>query len=233
MVDQSTRKRCTLCKAELPLAAFYKRAASADGRQPRCKSCELKRKRERRSLPPEQRDGDNLRLQRIAANRAVVIKACTGCGETKPIDAYRVSSDGSLGGRAAKCKACEKAWHAEHYRKNRERIRARNSAYMEANKEPMRARARLWAMKNREAIVAKNARRRARAEQVGEVDLDALWTGFCGLCGESIPLVALWPHPLSASVDHIVPLALGGLHAQSNLQWAHLFCNWSKGSRPS
>jgi len=53
------------------------------------------------------------------------------------------------------------------------------------------------------------------------------WT--CQLCGESIARELRWPHPLSASVDHITPRADGGPHAQRNLRAAHLRCNARRG----
>jgi len=34
--------------------------------------------------------------------------------------------------------------------------------------------------------------------------------------------------PLSASIDHIIPVALGGTHTRSNVQITHLFCNLHK-----
>lgn len=54
---------------------------------------------------------------------------------------------------------------------------------------------------------------------------------ICGICGD--PLTdARYPHPLSTTVDHIVPLALGGEpYALSNLRAAHWRCNARKGKR--
>lgn len=37
--------------------------------------------------------------------------------------------------------------------------------------------------------------------------------------------------PMSASVDHIVPLSRGGEHSMANVQCAHLSCNSSKGDQ--
>lgn len=42
------------------------------------------------------------------------------------------------------------------------------------------------------------------------------------------PTERLLRRPLSASVDHIVPMAAGGTDDRSNLQIAHLFCNLHK-----
>lgn len=55
------------------------------------------------------------------------------------------------------------------------------------------------------------------------------WT--CGLCNEPIDAGLAFPDRWSASIDHIVPLALGGTHTLANLQAAHLTCNASKGAR--
>lgn len=53
----------------------------------------------------------------------------------------------------------------------------------------------------------------------------------CRLCGQKIDKRLRHPHPMSASIDHIVPLALGGRDAPDNVQAAHLSCNAAKGTR--
>ncbi|KNX39497.1 hypothetical protein VV01_14575 [Luteipulveratus halotolerans] len=56
--------------------------------------------------------------------------------------------------------------------------------------------------------------------------------GFkCGLCGRRVAMDLVWPHPMSPSLDHVVPLSEGGDHAPANVQLAHLRCNVSKGAR--
>lgn len=52
----------------------------------------------------------------------------------------------------------------------------------------------------------------------------------CQLCGKKVSPTRAYPHPHSASLDHILPLALGGTHEDSNLQLAHLYCNVTKGA---
>ena len=39
-----------------------------------------------------------------------------------------------------------------------------------------------------------------------------------------------YPHPHSATLDHIVPLAAGGAHSYANVQCAHFICNSVKGA---
>lgn len=53
----------------------------------------------------------------------------------------------------------------------------------------------------------------------------------CGLCREAIDPELHHPDPRSASIDHVLPRALGGLDVESNLQIAHLVCNERKGKR--
>lgn len=52
------------------------------------------------------------------------------------------------------------------------------------------------------------------------------WT--CGICGERVDQRVKYPDPMSASVDHIVPISCGGGHVWSNVQCSHLGCNSSK-----
>ena len=69
--------------------------------------------------------------------------------------------------------------------------------------------------------------RRARARAIrASVD------GCCAICGRPVDLQLQWPHPGSASVDHVIPVSRGGhLTAQENLALVHLQCNMRKGNR--
>lgn len=55
--------------------------------------------------------------------------------------------------------------------------------------------------------------------------------GTCQLCGGRVSTGKRWPDPASPSIDHIVPVSLGGVHEKANTQLAHLGCNMSKGNR--
>jgi len=56
---------------------------------------------------------------------------------------------------------------------------------------------------------------------------------ICQICGEKINKTYYYPHPKSASVDHIIPVSLGGPDELYNMQAAHLICNIMKGNNPS
>ena len=55
----------------------------------------------------------------------------------------------------------------------------------------------------------------------------------CGLCFGIIDSALEYPHDMSASIDHIVPMSLGGSNIPDNVQAAHLVCNRSKNNRES
>jgi len=55
--------------------------------------------------------------------------------------------------------------------------------------------------------------------------------GICQICGKPIDLKYKSPHPMSLTIDHIIPLSLGGTHEPKNVQIAHMICNSTKGNR--
>jgi DNA-directed RNA polymerase subunit RPC12/RpoP len=75
-------------------------------------------------------------------------------------------------------------------------------------------------------------RARNRAAYVAPVLMDDIVTRdqhACQLCGKRVLAKHKYPHPLSASLDHILPIAAGGTHEPKNVQLAHLRCNLAKG----
>lgn len=154
-------------------------------------------------------------------------RKCSDCGEIKPITDY-VKDPSKSGGRGYRCKPCRKIRNANRREQNRE--------YQAAN----RGRRREWKKARRKTQVgldehwAENAKRRARAAGAPVVELVKRQEVFerdgwiCQLCG--LPtLRETGHHPMSASVDHIIPLAEGGDHTYDNCVTAHLACNnWEK-----
>lgn len=59
---------------------------------------------------------------------------------------------------------------------------------------------------------------------------------ICGICGQPVDMSLKYPHPMSATIDHIIPVnGPGGLkgHPSSidNLQLAHFSCNRQKSDK--
>ena len=53
----------------------------------------------------------------------------------------------------------------------------------------------------------------------------------CGICGLPINLSLPYPHPWSLTIDHVTPIAKGGVTREDNLQPAHFKCNRRKGEK--
>lgn len=54
----------------------------------------------------------------------------------------------------------------------------------------------------------------------------------CGICGHQVDFSLKSPHPMSATVDHIIPIAKNGHPSDiSNLQLAHWTCNRQKSDK--
>lgn len=54
----------------------------------------------------------------------------------------------------------------------------------------------------------------------------------CGICGKQVDFGLKYPHPLSACIDHIIPVAKGGHPSDiENLQLAHWTCNRQKSDK--
>jgi hypothetical protein len=51
---------------------------------------------------------------------------------------------------------------------------------------------------------------------------------ICGICGDLVDSELDYPDPMAASLDHVVPLSLGGAHLYTNVQCSHWQCNVRK-----
>lgn len=144
-------------------------------------------------------------------------KLCADCKQDLPVSSFYTAGAHRF---QARCKECAAA-RAKSYRESRQEV-VREQYRLSAAKrvQPRRDAAR----KRRAAI------RLAAVEDVVSIEVydRALWV--CGICGCGIPRVTIWPHPESASLDHVIPISLGGAHSYANTQPAHLVCNMRKGA---
>ena len=92
---------------------------------------------------------------------------------------------------------------------------------MSVRKESQREQRRIRRARQKNAYVS-----RVSTKKIYERD-----KGICQICGKPIDLKCKPPHPMSLSIDHIIPLSLGGTHQPSNVQIAHMICNATKGNR--
>lgn len=93
-----------------------------------------------------------------------------------------------------------------------------------------------WQKANPEKVIAIAHKRRAQKLSLPHENIDRRVvferSDFtCALCNEPLDMDAKFPHPKSPTIDHIIPLNLGGPHLYENTQAAHFYCNTAKGDR--
>ena len=141
--------------------------------------------------------------------------------------------------------ACRKAFQADRMRDYYQRVGGNKNVKPEhrdvananvAAKRAARQAAGLPARPWTESRKAADQRRRA-AKRGAEVEKFTSLEIFerdgwkCGICGRKVDPELTWPHPESASLDHIVPLSQDGEHSRANTRLAHLDCNIQRGDR--
>lgn len=218
-MDQSIKTCCT-CKTAKPLGDFNKYAKADDGRQPRCRECQ----REKRVAWYEAN-----REREISKSRAW---SAANYERVRELDRARYWRD------------IEKRRQANRrYREqNGDSIKAQKREARASNLAQLRERERTWRSDNKQSIAdrkrqyritnpnvkwsetAKYHRRRAamaNGPSGREIQSKMAYYGFvCWICGDH-----------GDTVDHVKPLAAGGLHALSNLRPACRFCNTKKRDR--
>ena len=126
-----------------------------------------------------------------------------------------------------------KRYDRAYYAANRERAKVWCEAYRKANPEKKRLSDKAYRKANPEKGRESSRKHRAlkQTTQVEpikekEIYLRDGWT--CQICHKKVHNKLKFPNPMSASLDHIIPLSEGGTHTYDNVQLAHLGCNISK-----
>lgn len=73
-------------------------------------------------------------------------------------------------------------------------------------------------------------RRRISKRKRAEIYARDDWT--CHICGDPVNRSAKVPESDAPTLDHVIALAAGGAHHESNLRTAHFYCNSVKRERP-
>lgn len=149
-----------------------------------------------------------------------LVRVCVECDG--PMDGVRLDAD-----------ACSKRCKMARDR----RLMLADPDRRALNRELRKKAQRRYRQSHPEVFRAADLRRRARlaGAEMERVDHLAIFErdGWrCGICSKPVDRARKHPDPSSASVDHIVPLALGGAHAPANCQLAHLGCNVAKNVKP-
>lgn len=90
-----------------------------------------------------------------------------------------------------------------------------------------------WNERRRKNYERRRARKKSNGivEDFENVEIFERDNWVCGICGLKVDKSLRYPDPMSASLDHRIPLSKGGSHTRSNVQCSHLRCNVSKNAR--
>lgn len=215
-------KLCTGCGSIKLITEFYNDKSAPDGKTRQCKTCCKQRdKNNYKSNPQKKRDYNRANKERIREYRIA------------NIDRYR--------GYVRKSARKRRAKYLEEHREERSRLRElaverkkiRNREWDKKNRDKAKERKRRFYALNPDAKKAYDRTRRARingavVEKYKSEDIFERDGWRCQLCGKKINRKLKSPHLMSATIDHIVPLALGGNDTTKNVQAAHMVCNSSK-----
>jgi 5-methylcytosine-specific restriction endonuclease McrA len=142
--------------------------------------------------------------------------------------------------RSRRKREAKPEYYRTWYEANLDKTLEQQRKYRAANAEKIRKKVRQWQEANPDKtrvgkLKAARARRARKFDAfVEHVDPQVVfgrdgWT--CHICGELIDPELKFPDPLSASLDHIIPLAKGGEHSYANCATSHLGCNMRKSAR--
>ena len=152
-------------------------------------------------------------------------KVCGKCSESKQLsDFHKMKSNKD--GLHHTCKDCRRIQDRAYYSSNSEKVKANVKLYSENNKEKLSAYRKAWAESRPDRTAAQAGKGTAlnRGGSTSEIyDLE-LCVPFYEEARRLSKETGVLHH-----VDHIVPLAKGGLHCQTNLQVLTAVENIQKG----
>lgn len=143
------------------------------------------------------------------------------------------TSKGYRGG--CRCEAC-RAWNRESMQAYARKRKAEGRPIAPSAESRAKDRAKAKAQGYTDRMRSRDAARRARkmgatVERFSNAEVFERDTWVCGICGKGTDREASYPAPLMPTLDHIVPLSLGGAHSRENTRCAHLACNLRRGNR--
>jgi len=130
-------------------------------------------------------------------------KRCKRCRMVKPREAFHLAS-GRPDGLQPWCQECQRAHMRAYDSAHRDMHHHAKAAY-----RARRAGGRVVEFVQRSVVYARDN-----------------WQ--CWTCGEPVDPEREWPDPMSASLDHVVPLVQRGEHSYNNVRLAHVSCNLAR-----
>jgi 5-methylcytosine-specific restriction endonuclease McrA len=257
--SQPGHKVCVGCDTEKPFADFTKHSHSKDGLNPRCRTCTQALSRAGRAARPEgakvyadpplskvclgchvDKPLEYYTLHKVGLyGRNSRCRECTRAENSAQrhadIEATREYGRNRYHNNP---QVRETMRQYEERPEVRERKRVYARSYHWENREDLlegiRVRSHLWTINNPDKVTATRHRRSAReiaafVEVVTVADVGERDGWRCHICGKKVDRNLRFPHPMSATRDHLIPISRGGLHEMRNVKLAHWKCNAARG----
>lgn len=211
-------KPCSTCGIAKPLDEFSFDNRRHDGRQARCRECVKAYQRRYRQQNRER----YLELRRAEHQR-----------RRAEVRAYRKANSERIRQQRL---AWEASLPSERIEARRENHRARSAEYRQRNPDLCNDRIRAWKKANPDKSSEYLNRRRAQKrgngarERFTRTEIGDRDGWACGICGLPVDKTLRFPDQQSPSLDHIIPLSLGGEHTRANSRIAHWICNVRRGA---
>ncbi len=199
-------KVCTKCGFSKPVTEFSKAAKSHDGLRSNCKACAKQYGAAWRSANPEKIKAD--KAADYAANKC---KRSAAQAVWAKANAER-----------------KKATNAAHRTANKARKALTDAERYKSNPEKIKARVVEWRKENNDAHRINNQNRRSRKREAGGKLSKGLFERLFNLQRGKCACGCKQSLGTDYHLDHIMPLALGGLNTDDNIQILRSTCNQQK-----
>lgn len=171
-------------------------------------------------------------------------KCCTLCGLFKPIEEFAMRTDRKNNSRRSHCNECMRESARSYYKAHPENQKARAKSWREENKEKRRIYSRKryvkhtkeereriteWHHKNPERSHVYSVNRRAYKEKVSGRITKTEWEYLLDFYGHKC--LCCGRNDVKLTMDHVIPLSMGGPNLIENIQPLCSHCNKSKGMR--
>ena len=203
-------KRCPRCGETKSIDDFYKNKSRKDGHSAWCKTC------------------DNANNKKYVQNNQEHMREYERYEYYKNHEAHIRRRREYVKNNKEKVKRIRE----KYYQNNREQILARGKIYTQENKDKISARNKAYYELHKEDFLfrARERKQKIRETKDGTITKDTLNAMYetqnhrCAYCDNNLD-------ELGKHLDHIMPLAQGGVHTISNVHWVCPKCNLSKNDK--
>lgn len=214
----SITKKCTKCGKVKFLYEFYKDIKYIGGFKTECKQCTLEYCKKRYNENTE-------KVKNINKNWAKNNPQKNNERQKR----YKAAHPEKSKEYYQRTKEAQSKYSKEWYQKNKDAALIRQKKYREENIEAVKERGKNWAKNNRERIKVIQQNRKASLRGDGGKITKKQWEDLCNKYGNRC--LCCGRDDLKLTIDHVVPVKLGGRNVIDNIQPLCGSCNSRKGAK--